>query len=147
MLATSVPNTTSFITGKSAPPGAGLFYNSSSRSLNVTAPIFGAPVAVDSQRTTTETNDGKSNVASGGFTFPNSNPFGSLEPPPTPKPFPSLSNAGSTAKPNGLPNHKFDSGAQVFKLPSSGTGGADNAQSGEMKSNHQLDSKPDFLPR
>jgi hypothetical protein len=109
--------------------------------------MFGAPVAVDSQRTTSETTaiDGKSNVSLGGFTFRSSNTFGtSLEPPPTPKPFPSTSNTGPAAKPNGLPTYKFNSGAQVFKLPSTGTGGADDTQSGEVKSN---DSKPDFLQR
>ncbi|KAG0593189.1 hypothetical protein KC19_1G310100 [Ceratodon purpureus] len=147
LLTTSVTSTTSFITGKSAPSGAGFFDNNPPRSLNVTASMFGAPVAVDSQRTTSETTliEGKSNVASGVFTFPSSNPFGSsLEPPPTPKPFPSPSNpTGAAAKPNGLPAYKFSSGSQVFKLPSAG---GDNAQTGEMKSNHQLDSKSDSLP-
>lgn len=151
LLTTSVTSTTSFLAGKNAPSGAGFFDNNLPRSSNVTAPMFGAPVAVDFQRTTSDTNliDGKSTVASGGFTFPSSNPFGtSLEAPPTPKPFPSPSINAPAAKPNGLPTYKFNTGPQVdsmFKLPS--TGGADNAHSAEMKSNHQLDSKPDSSPR
>lgn len=153
LLTTNVTSTTSFLTGKSSTSGVGLFDNNPSRSLNVTAPMFGAPVAVESQRTLTEAIDGKSTAALGGFTFPSSNPFGtSLEPPPTPKPFPSPSNTGPSAKPNGLPSYKFNTGPSTdntFKLPVTSLSevGFDHAHTPEMKSNHQLDSKSVYSPR
>lgn len=152
LLTTSVTSTTSF-TGKSTTSGAGLFDNNSSRPLNITAPMFGAPIAVESQRTVSEAIDGKSTAASGGFTFPSSNPFGtSLDAPPTPKPFPSPSNTGPSPKPNGLPAYKYNTGPSVdnmFKLPVApvSDGGFDNAHTPEVKSNHQLDSKSDFSQR